>query len=85
MFLTNLSLFFYSVNNEKGKAYTLKHFKQSGYSRRGIYHILERFDQFKQVKKCACEIDPHLIKKMMLKVKDSCHYAREHGLYALQK
>ena len=35
---------FYDLNHDKGKPYTLKHFKTSGYSERQMFHIMNSFD-----------------------------------------
>ena len=35
---------FYSLNKEKGKQYTVTHFKGSGLSRRALFYILKTFD-----------------------------------------
>ena len=43
---------FYTLHQDKGKVHTYKHFKCFGYSKAGIYNILNRLDQNDMDKNC---------------------------------
>ena len=61
---------FYDLNHDKGKPYTLKHFKTSGYSERQMFHIMNSFDI-------------NVIQKMFDHLKSKIHKANESGLDSL--
>ena len=64
---------FYDLNHDKGKPYTLKHFKNSGYRERQMFRI----------KKCVREMDINVIQKMFDHLKPKIHKANESGLGSL--
>ena len=61
--LCDLIALFYKLHHEKGKSYTFIHFKNSGLSKAGIYKIMQRFDEGRNVDRKAGSGRPKRLSK----------------------
>ena len=65
---------FYKLHHDKGKAFTVKNFKESNFNKRTLYKIMTKFDE-----------NGHVDTKMFVNLRNKINKANENGLDSLLK
>ena len=65
---------FYKLHHDKGKAFTVKNFKESNFNK-----------MIRKIKKCVAEMDENIYTKMFVNLRNKINKANENGLDSLLK